>query len=220
MHIIALNETIGILVKFKIGGNLRFLSHAEMVMVIQRACSRAGVKLRYSQGFNPHPKMSLPLPRSVGTESDDELLCLKVEAEGFDVEDFKIRFCEQLPEGCDILSVEVAEGKVSFQPRAATYVFAVQREYLNEALSDKIEGLLASKSLNLQRRIDDKGSMRNVEVRGFLKSMELDGNNVVVECEISPAGSIRINEILELLELDTEKLTAPVKRASVQWQEV
>ena len=55
---------------------MRFLSHAETIRVFQRACVRAGVQIAYSQGFNPHQKMSLVPPRSVGVESNDDLLCL------------------------------------------------------------------------------------------------------------------------------------------------
>ncbi len=209
------------LVKFKIRSNLRFLSHAETVRVLQRSCARTGVRVKYSQGFNPHPRLSLPLPRSVGIESDEELLCLRVDAtvESFDASRFKTELCNQLPEGCELLSVEVSKEKVSYQPTTATYVFAVRQECLDEKLKDKIEYLLASKSLNLQRRIDEKGNVRNVEVRGFLQSVELADGNITVKCKINAAGSIRVDEILELLKLDAEKLAAPVRRTNVEWQE-
>ena len=54
----------------------------------------------------------------------------------------------------------------------------------------------------------------------FLKSIKLDNRNIAVECKISSAGSIRVDEILKLLELDVEKLEAPVRRTNVQWQKV
>ena len=41
---------------------------------------RAGIEVRYSEGFNPRIKMSLPFPRSVGIEADDELLCVSLPA--------------------------------------------------------------------------------------------------------------------------------------------
>ena len=78
MHIVASNETILLVMKFRIGRSLRFLSHAETLSLFQRACVRAGIDLCYSQGFNPRPKLSLPLPRPVGVESDDELLAVRV----------------------------------------------------------------------------------------------------------------------------------------------
>ncbi|MBN2271219.1 MAG: DUF2344 domain-containing protein, partial [Sedimentisphaerales bacterium] len=62
------------LLKFRIWGNLRFLSHAETMKVFQRACARAGLDVAHTEGFNPRPRLSLPLPRSVGVESDEELL--------------------------------------------------------------------------------------------------------------------------------------------------
>jgi len=101
-------------------------------------------------------------------------------------------------------------------------VFAVRREYLNAKLNAAIKRLLASESLNLQRRIDAKSSkFKNVDVRPFLKSIEFDNNRgIVVECKISSAGTIRVEEILKLLELDVEKLAMPIRRTSVQWQKV
>jgi hypothetical protein len=131
----------------------------------------------------------------------------------------KVELLRQLPEGCELLSVTVAETNISFQPSQAAYVLTVRPEYLNERLKATIKRLLASESLNLQRRIDAKGNIRNVDVRGFLKSIELNGRSITVECNISSTGSIRVEEILKLLELDMEKLAAPIRRTNVQWSE-
>ena len=221
-----------VLIKFKVRGNLRFLSHAETVKVFQRACVRAGIETAYSQGFNPRPKLSLPLPRSVGVESDDDLLCLRVPCAPNELREtnhesrIKARLSGQLPEGCQLLTVDVAKAKASFEASGATYVLAVRQEYLNEKLKTTIKRLLASENLNLQRRIHKKNSkfkiqnskFKNVDVRPFLKSIEFDDRDIVVECKISSAGSIRVEEILKLLELDVEKLTAPIRRTSIKWQ--
>jgi radical SAM-linked protein len=237
-HIAASNETILLVIKFRIGRSLRFLSHAETLNVFQRACVRAGIGLRYSQGFNPRPKLSLPLPRPVGVESDDELLAVRVlESTGAQGHkstgnaDGLCSFVEaglsaQLPDGCELLSVNVAEAKASFQPCLATYVLAVRPEYLNDSLRAAIERILASESLNVRRRTDTKSSklknqnsrIKNVDVRVFLKSIEVGDAGIIVECKIGPAGSIRVGEILNLLELEPEKLASPVRRTAVQWR--
>jgi len=132
----------------------------------------------------------------------------------------------QLPEGCELLSVSVARAGRSFQPCSATYVLAVRPEYLNEGLRTRIERLLASESLKVQRQIGKKNSkfktqnlkLKNVDVRIFLKSIKLDGRCIIVECNISSAGSIRVDEVMRLLELDQGKLASPVRRTKVQWQ--
>ncbi len=201
---------------------MRFLSHAQTVRVFQRACVRAGIEIQYSQGFNPRPKLSLPLPRPVGVASDDELLCLRCSILNgrSDLCDLvKATLSKQLPEGCELLSVNVAQPGTSFQPCSATYVLTVRKEYLNKQLKTTIERLLASQSISVQRQIDKRKSrIKNIDVRGFLESIELDGNGIIVKCKISLAGSIRVDEILKLLELDVEKLASPIRRTTVQWK--
>ena len=98
-------------------------------------------------------------------------------------------------------------------------MLTVQQEYLNEQLKDTIERLLASESISVQRQIDKRKSrIKNIDVRAFLESIELEQNSIIVECKISSAGSIRVDEILELLELDAEKLASPIKRTNVKWR--
>ncbi len=168
--------------------------------------------------------MSLPLPRPVGVESDDELLCMRVVCapnEPCDV-DFEMRLktslSEQLPEGFELLSVNIAKADTSFVPSSATYVLPVRPQCVTADLKARIKQVLASQSLRLERKkIPESLKSKTLDVRGFLKSIELEDSCVIVRCNVSPAGSIRVEEILQLLELDVEKLAAPVRRTSVQW---
>ncbi len=234
------HQTMLLLIKFRICGNLRYLSHAETLKLLQRACVRAAERagdernwsIAYSGGFNPHPKLSLPLPRPVGVESDDELLCLGIQSrrqsgsgrESFDTEAFRAGLSGQLPDGCELLSVGIAERKTSVQPSRATYVLTVRGQYLNENLKTMIERLLASESLSLKRQMDAKGlRFKDVDVRGFLESIELDDTNknqmrITIVCKIGPAGTIRVDEILKLLEVEQDMLASPVRRTNVEWQ--
>jgi radical SAM-linked protein len=229
MHIAVSDETILLVVKFRIEGSSRFLSHAETLRVLQRACVRAGIELQYTQGFNPHPKMSLPLPRSVGVESDDELLCLRVDGSTGAQEhkstselcdSIKTNLSQQLPEGFELLSVTNPQADAVFYPRLVTYILPVRDEYIGQQLKERAKQLLASESLNVTRQLDAKGlKSKNIDVRDFLKSIVINDSCIFVECKITPRGSIRVEEILKLLSLDMEKLAVPIRRTSVQWQE-
>jgi hypothetical protein len=124
----------------------------------------------------------------------------------------------QLPEGCKLLSVSAVEKGVSFHPRSAMYVLPVKRERFGEELKATAERLLASEHLPLRRPTDDTGlNFKNVDVRGFLKSIKLDNGSIIAECEIRPEGSVRVDELLRLLGLDEAALAAPVRRTNVQW---
>jgi len=55
-------------------GRAKYISHLDFIATMQRAVLRAGIKLKYSEGFNPHPYLSAALPLSVGCESIYELM--------------------------------------------------------------------------------------------------------------------------------------------------
>ncbi len=54
-------------------GDLRFLSHLEVMKALSRALRRAQVPMAYSQGYNPQPKLSFALALPVGVEGWQEL---------------------------------------------------------------------------------------------------------------------------------------------------
>ena len=191
--------------------------------VFQRACVRAGVDVVYTQGFNPRPRMSLPLPRSVGVESDEELLAFIVRCDdeatvADSPQRIQRRLGEQLPAGCEVISATAVRGGTTPLPCSAAYLLTLRPEHFDDQLRDRIKDLLASETLVLRRQVDKKASrFKDVDIRGFLKSIELDDGCVSVECEINSVGSIRMEEILDILGLDTAKLARPIKRTSVQW---
>ncbi len=55
-------------------GRARYISHLDLMRTFQRVFLRAGIRLRHTEGFNPHPYMVFALPLPVGCESDCELL--------------------------------------------------------------------------------------------------------------------------------------------------
>ena len=65
-------------IRFSRGEELKFISHLDIVRLWERALRRARVQLAYSEGFSPHPKISVAAPLSVGTTSDAELMDIQV----------------------------------------------------------------------------------------------------------------------------------------------
>lgn len=51
-----------------------YISHLDLMRTFQRVFPRAGLSLKHSNGFHPHPIISIVLPLPVGQESDCELL--------------------------------------------------------------------------------------------------------------------------------------------------
>ena len=55
-------------------GKAKYISHLDLMATMRRALLRAGIELKYSEGFNPHPYMSVALPLPVGCSSICELI--------------------------------------------------------------------------------------------------------------------------------------------------
>ena len=65
-------------IKFSKVGSLQFISHLDLNRTMKTVMIRAGIPIKYSEGFNPHPKMVFALPLSIGAESITELLDFKI----------------------------------------------------------------------------------------------------------------------------------------------
>ncbi len=215
-----MNKTL--VVKFKIKGNLKFLSHHETMAMFQRVFVRARIKLRYSAGFNPRPRFSLPLPRSVGTESDAELACALVDQD-FCLDPMQVKelLCRHVPQGCEIASVELMGGKLSYQPVSVVYEFSLAPsvgENINAAVESLHRTLAAGDELFVQRWRHKAASSQKKDVSKYIDSIEREENRLMVKCNITGSGTVKIDEILQLLQIDSSQLLGSVKRKHVQWR--
>ncbi|MBN2073068.1 MAG: DUF2344 domain-containing protein [Actinobacteria bacterium] len=61
-------------IRFKFEKKLEFkyLSHLDIIRLFERAIRRAGIKVKYSGGYNPKPKISFSPPVPLGIESQAE----------------------------------------------------------------------------------------------------------------------------------------------------
>lgn len=66
-------------IKFTKEASVKFLGHLDIMRFFQKCFVRAHVKMLYSEGFNPHQKLSFALPLGVGITSCAEYLDADVE---------------------------------------------------------------------------------------------------------------------------------------------
>lgn len=204
------------IIRFKVGGLMRYLSHAEMLRVFQRACARARIPVAFSKGFNPHQKLSIVLPRSVGVESDDEILCLGIEENAaIDAESLRAGLKAELPERIEVVSVEIRRTNDAPVPQTAKYRIRLRGD---KKPAQEIEKIMASEMLLISRTSGQGTKAKQVDVRPFIKSIDAAKENIMVDCAVSPAGTIRVDEILGLLKAGPEDLAGPVRRIKVEWK--
>jgi len=98
--------------RFEKTGRAIYISHLDLMHTLQRAFSRAGYRIKYSEGYNPHPVISIALPLSVGTASICELMDFRLIAEE-EEKTIAERLNRVLPEGIHILEVYPAARKTA-----------------------------------------------------------------------------------------------------------
>ena len=59
-------------------GTAAYISHLDLLRTVQRAFPRTELEIKHSQGFHPHPIISIVLPLPVAQSSDCELLDFEV----------------------------------------------------------------------------------------------------------------------------------------------
>ncbi|MGD0335640.1 MAG: TIGR03936 family radical SAM-associated protein [Candidatus Omnitrophota bacterium] len=84
---------------------MRYISHLDLMRLLIRAMRRSALPLKLTEGFSPHPKLSLKRALKLGLESQDEegIIVLK---DTVDNQEFKEKLQRQLPEGIEIKDVE------------------------------------------------------------------------------------------------------------------
>ena len=100
-------------IRFSKTGRAKYISHLDLMATMRRAMIRAGLELAYSEGFNPHPYMSIALPLSVGSSSVCELMDVGIT---YDIspDGLSRRINKVLPEGLKILDVYPPEWKFNY----------------------------------------------------------------------------------------------------------
>ena len=74
-----LDTPITVRVIFQKTGNLQYFSHLDLQRTWQRVLVRASIPMWYTQGFNPHSKITFGVPLPVGSEGMDEMVDLRID---------------------------------------------------------------------------------------------------------------------------------------------
>ncbi|MEE8170662.1 MAG: TIGR03936 family radical SAM-associated protein [Phycisphaerae bacterium] len=204
-----------LVITFAIDGDLRFISHLDTVRLLERALARAEIPLRYSEGFNPRPRLSLPLPRSVGVASDDETLIVECD-EAVTVEDMRTRLSAQLPDGIRLIAVRTMAPRERLVPARVTYRVAVNGPAEHD-VADRAAGLMSRARIDVERRDAKTGESHRLDIRPCLLGVRAESGFVEWTQAVLSHGSARPGEVLAAIGLDADEWLHRVRRIRVEY---
>jgi len=92
-------------IEFSKKEQMRYISHLDLMRLFMRAIRRGDLPIRMTQGFNPHPKISIKRAIKLGLESESEEAVFALE-DFINPGEFKEKLQAQLPEGIRIKNVK------------------------------------------------------------------------------------------------------------------
>lgn len=165
-------------------GRAVYISHLDLMRTLTRAFLRAECRLKYSEGFNPHPNISIALPLSVGAESVCEILDFKM-LEDMEPEEILVRLKNQLPEGIEAIEIYESVRKVKeLKWLRITGVFEYDERSAAEMLP-KLRKFFAQDSIVIQKKT--KHGIGESDIRPAIKDIDFDicGKDICLNAVIS-----------------------------------
>jgi radical SAM-linked protein len=164
-------------VRFVRGDEIKYISHLDIMRLWERALTRAGIRIAYSEGFSPHPRLSLAAPLAVGVTGESELLDVYT-ADTVSPHWFSDAVEIQLPAGISILGVQQIGATIpSLQSRVyqAEYRIEVEKADGPDDIESAIASLLSLETIPWSHERDT--GKREYDLRKLIDDIRLESSN-------------------------------------------
>ncbi len=164
--------------QFSKTGSMIWISHLDLVRVLERAIRRSGLPISFSGGYHPMPRIQIALALPLGVEAFGEWLDLEF-TEEINIETVYKKLQENLPNGIKILNgypIKLSSPSLSQELTKAKWGFTISKSLTPPLTSSQWENT-ANKIINsptlLWNDKDKKGRSRNRDFKPLLHSLKL-----------------------------------------------
>jgi radical SAM-linked protein len=201
--------------RFRKAGDLRLVSHHDLLRCLERMLRRAGLPFASTEGFNPKPRLTFALSLPLGVVGCDEVLDLELRQE-LSPNEVRERLARQAPAGLEILSAERVPRKARLGVRSLVYRVGLPAGRA-AAVRERAAAVLADTACWIERTRPER---RRLDVRPFLRDLRVTPDALEMHLWVTAAGTARPDELLELLGLgDLLAAGAVVERTRLELQD-
>lgn len=194
-----------ILCKFTKLGYLKFISHLDLVDLFQRTLFQNKVDVKFSEGFNPHPRMSIAYPLPLGIESNSEYMEIYLNSK-IDLKDFLIKMNERLPQGIKIVEAKYDDDEsISNKVKSVVYAFKLLNTFYDKNkdidLAKELDKINAMDIVEIERK-RKKGKKRifvKENAKDYLNRLELKDEAIYAYIKMSEQGSLKPALVFDIL---------------------
>ncbi len=183
-------------IRFRKGGELRLVSHHDLMRCFERMLRRAHLPFHSTEGFNPKPRLVFALSLGLGIVGREEVVELELDEE-LAPEVILQRLTQQAPAGLEFLQVNRVDSKATAQVRRVCYRVSVPPE-LRAGLPERLTAALQEPHFWVERI---RPQPRRLDVRGYIRDLKFQVDVLELDLEVTPQGTARPDEILRALGL-------------------
>jgi radical SAM-linked protein len=183
-------------IRFRKAGDLRLVSHHDLMRCFERMLRRAALPFHSTEGFNPKPRLVFALSLPLGVVGCEEVVELELDEE-LSPEEIHARLAGQTPIGLDVLTVRRVPPKTTAQVRLLTYRLAVPSDRRG-GVPERIAALLAAPECWIERV---RSENRRLDLRSSVVDVRLTGDAIEMDLRVTPVGTARPEEVLDQLGL-------------------
>jgi len=173
-------------------GWLIFISHLNLMRLFERGFLRSELPVTYSQGFNPHLRLALPFPLSLGyvgcSEIGEVYLDQKIKPE-----EFKEKLNKFLPAEVQITEVQYLNIKNSLAQYVISYDYAIV--FKPNFDQPKLAAGLADKSLSLIKTTKS-GNVTKMLISDYLTDIKLNGCRLEFSLLVKDQRTLDVGKLL------------------------
>lgn len=215
-------------IKFSKLGKIIYIGHLDLLKVFQRAIKRANIPIAYSEGFNPHQKVSFAIPLPLGMESICEYVDIMLE-ENLQENEILKRLNEQMPLGIEILNViklKENEPNGASIVSAGEYYVTLDRKINIGEFNKKIEEILNLPEINIEKIAKKKGRkiLKTTNIKDCIYKIEaINENTIKIFIATGSAKNLKPDVLMEYIYknfgFEYNKLKIIYKRTALKKEE-
>lgn len=182
--------------RFRKEGELRLVSHHDLLRCFERLLRRAAIPFCLTAGYNPRPRLSFASALPLGVIGCAEVVEVELQAP-WDPEEVRNRLARHAPAGLVILSARSVDWRTTAQVQEAWYYFPVPAER-RPGLPERLAELLAATEVWVERT---RPQHRRLNIRPYLRSLALHADGLHFQVRVTPTGTARPEDVLSSLGL-------------------
>jgi radical SAM-linked protein len=202
-------------IRFRKAGDLRLVSHHDLMRCFERMLRRAAIPVHCTQGYNPKPRLVFALSLALGIVGSEEVAELELE-EAVDPETLRQLLAHEAPQGLEILCVERIAPKSGARVRSMTYRLPLP-DSDTAAVQERIAVTLEAPDCWIRRA---KAGARPVDLRASIADLRVASGFLEFDLRATPQGTARPEEVLDLLGVShLQEKGAVIERVRLELEE-